>query len=1141
MAQCLLGISVWLCLLNVSAQDTSAPSVEKRSEPVIRQTLDAIYFVTPDDKSIFLPGNWSLTLMDDFHRFLQKDRQTPVPPFILRSVSAVGTIVSNRVEVDVQIEIGTSTDRPVRIPLGFQEGILPSEDQTNKPPFRYTGPGSADITVEGGQYVAIVVPQMQQAAESKDSEKSAINQQHTLSLLLWFPLQNGGGESRLSLPFPQSNSSQFLLDVPMNNIEVSVTPGVLLEKQENAERQSTLLKIQGLHTDTKITWKKKKVEIVDDHPVLLVQGAAINVQLDAQTTVYEAVLPISSATGSFDQLQIRLPQGCALDREFTDKYASVDDYSVGDVNESSLVTIQLQQKTTGPVSLHLKGTQHFEGNSPDFNRELSGFEVLGAERQTGLLTVSVSPSEMKPHWESVRGIRRPDVGSSSATTPPVVPASTSSTRFEFISQPFRLNVQVIAPQARINVKPEYQFRISRGWVTMTAQLSYTVSGIKTEVVHILLSDSLWHCEFGTSSLVDTSGVELDSSGLLTIPLRSPTEGTFNIEFQARRSIASDEQIHPLVLPIPKQRVSWSEPALVAIVADKNVEVLPIDESSSIVSEQHIVGLTLQTRRTIPSHFRVDPTDLQQEPLYYRTAPVDATADPAVFVADLIYHQQKVSATMQTEVHLLEDRKQVMQTISYSAPYVPVDRLYFLLPRSLASSGDVQVSLENRSLELRDTISDARETVPDHWVRQVVQLPEPMFRFQLTFQYPPPPLNVAADGAAPFTLPFIYPAEIPIPNHRIQLFTPSGYRVELQNESKQLWESFSETRRPSSHATEMFRSAQSPMKIAMLIYAPEKSLSGTTIVERAWLQTWLTDTLRQDRAMYLLRSTDDSVTLQLPPNVVQEQRVIVRVNHQKVLLNLSPTGVLTIPILPEQYDHPIEISVDYRYPFDLSGIEVPIILPSFTKETSVQYQFWQVILSEYRHIIACPAGWTLEYDWAWNGLFWWRVPSIRESDIGFESDAAIPKPSSQYVFSHLQPPAYVTLYIVNRSWIVLCSSSIALLIGLVLIYVPQSRYGGSLFGLGIVFVAVWLYQPPLVLLMLQAAVFGVFLALGTGYVYRILHRQKPWVSSVFPLSKDFSKSYVTPLPSSPTVHEVLIDDTSTSKDIIEPSVVNNGQS
>jgi hypothetical protein len=253
------------------------------------------------------------------------------------------------------------------------------------------------------------------------------------------------------------------------------------------------------------------------------------------------------------------------------------------------------------------------------------------------------------------------------------------------------------------------------------------------------------------------------------------------------------------------------------------------------------------------------------------------------------------------------------------------------------------------------------------------------------------------------------------------------------------------------------------------------------------------------------------------------------------------GMLTIPILPEQHNRPIEISVEYRYSFGIYGIEVPITLPSFAKEAMVQYQFWQVILSQDRHIIGCPPGWTLEYDWTWNGLFWWRVPSIRKSDIGFESDPAVAEPeiseSSQYVFRHLQPPSRVTLYIVDRSRIVFGSSSLALLIGLILIYVPQARYAGSLFGLGVALIAVLFYQPSLVLLMLQAAVFGVFLALGAGYIYRIFHRQKHWIPTAFMMSEEMSQPYLTPVPLSQTVHEVVMDESGNKE---EPSVVNNGQ-
>jgi hypothetical protein len=473
-------------------------------------------------------------------------------------------------------------------------------------------------------------------------------------------------------------------------------------------------------------------------------------------------------------------------------------------------------------------------------------------------------------------------------------------------------------------------------------------------------------------------------------------------------------------------------------------------------------------------------------------------------------------------------------------YAPVDRLYFLIPESLIASGDIQIHLGNRALELRDIFSAPQGNVPENWRRKIIQLPEPRFQLQLRFQYSLPPLTVPADVTALHTLSFICPADVPVSNHSIHLFASSDYRVELQDESRQVWESFRDPRRPTVGTVGTFRSAQSPTNIALSISVSERSGLGATIVERAWLQTWLVGTIRHDRATYRLKSANDSVAIQLPPDSTQEHRVVVRVNRQEIQANISPTGILTIPILPEQHNRPIEVSVEYRYSFRMSGMEVPIILPAFMEGTLIQYEFWQVILHQNTHIIAASGGWTLEYDWNWNGLFLGRVPSIRKSDIGFtpnspEEEAIIAR-SSQYLFSQLHPSRHVTLYVVDRSHIILFSSGIALAIGLILIYVRQSRYVGSLFGLGMALFAALLYQPPLVLLMLQASVFGVFLALGTGYVYRIFHRQKSWVSPAFPAYDDMSQPYITTIPQ--TVHEVIIDESASKDNDIAPSVINN---
>ena len=1141
---CLLGISVWHCLLNVSAQDAPAPIIR-------RAPLDVVYISDVEGNKIEMPG-WSPTMIDDLYKSLFKDQQDPVPAFILRKVSATGKVVGNYVEIDTQIELVTSTYLPVQVPLGFREGILPNEEQAGQPTFRYAGTGSASLTIntEERQYVAVVIPQTQPAVTESELDKLKkpdINQQHALSLLLWFPLvQNNGEDNYLAVSFPQSNSSQLLLEVPMSNITASVTQGWLFEKQDNVERQSTLIKIQGLRTDTEIVWGKKKTEIADDRPVLLVEGASIDVRLDASTAiaVYDAVLPVSSATGSFGQLQIRLPQGSTLDRETTDRYAVAGDYSVGDVDEESIATILLHQKTSGPVPLRLRVFQQFEGVKSDLKREIAGFEILGAERQTGFLAVSVFPLEMKPHWDLVQGVRRLEEANQNTVTPvtSAVPAA-GVARFEFISQPFLLRVRAATQPTRINVKPDYLFRIRKGSITMTARFTYTVSGTRPEALYLRLSDSQWwDYDVGMSSIVDTAFVDWEDEGLLKIPLLNSRDGTFDIELRAYRSIpVAGGQVHRIILPMPEPQADWSDPAWVIIASENDVEVVPINESSSAVSEQHTSGLIPQSRRAVPAVLTTDLTNLRQEPHFYRMEP-----SGAVFVADLISHQPKVNVAMRTDVRLFEDDYRVTQTISYDTAYAPINRLYFLLPKSLASSGDVQVTWDNNILEFRDTISDIQENVPDNFVRKLVQLPDSVYQFQLTFQYSPPPLAIAAEGTTSFPLSFISPSGVSVSDHRVHFFAPSGYKVELQNESKLSWETFRESRRPATGAAETFRSvtSQSPTRIALFVSDADQSISRTTLVERAWLQTRLTGALRADRATYLLKSTSDSVTLQLPPDAVRENPVIVRIDHRQILPNISPTGMLTIPILPEQQNLPVEVTVDYRYPFEISGFEVPLVLPVFAKEISMRCQIWEVILHQDKHIIGSPAGWTQEYNWAWNGLFWWRVPSIRQSDIGFDIDSTATEPAisevSQYVFSHLQPPENVKLYIVNRSLIVFCSSGIALFVGLMLIYVPQSRYAGSLFGLGIVLLAVLFYQPPLALLMLQAAVFGVFLALGTGYVYRVFHRQRQWIPPAFQSFDEIPQPYVTPIPVSQTVHEVVMDE-STNKETAEPPADNNGQS
>ncbi|MDR0705278.1 MAG: hypothetical protein LBF88_09855 [Planctomycetaceae bacterium] len=1157
---------------------TAEPIKISSSSTVEQAPLDAVVIFNNEGKRLLhLPKGWSLEDLDDFWNFLLRDRKNPLPPFALQEINVIGRVAGLHVEAEIRILLTTFNNRPLLIPIGMKEGILPVAGKS-KP--IYHGPSSFDLTVDpqSGQYLVLIRPQVREpvnrqpeipATESlttsttsttepaaepiteseihvpltekltaklpektknntfdnkfdtkeKKEEKTLSEQHHELILPFWFPLNRiGNEENRLVISFPQAVSSQLVLTVPEKEIAATVSQGSLLHSSETPDKHATQFKILGLSPDFELSWRQKKAEPINDRPVLYVEDASIKVQLEEKSTVYDAIIPVRCPPSAvFDRLRIRLPQGTVLDRETTEKYAA-GGYSFDLVNEetaaSPILEIRLPRKTSGAVNIRLKAIQQLDTEKQDVWRDLGGFEVVGAERQFGYLT-AVVPADMRSNWKPIRGIRRTEMTDS-------VTYEEADARFEFFAQPFLLQGRIVTPQPRTNVKPEYQIGINKGSLSLTARLAYEVLGSKTEHIAIRLAGWKWNGEIKPSNIIDTVGAEQDENGLLTIPFRTPTDGSFEIELKAYRPLATEEGEgkQRLVVPLPQPLVTWSEPAPVVIVPADNVEVIPIDEDSDSglfspeyesasgsgadnAAPKRTVGLTRRSRRS--QTIRIDIPDRQQEPLFYRTEPVEA-----IFVADIRYHRQKITTTMRTEIRLRDQNDQVNQIISYDVSYVPVEKLYFLVPKSLEENGHLQVKIGNRSLELRDVTLAGTETEPEHWSRKLVMLPEALFKFQLVFRYSIPPVPIEYDMTTPFSLSFIRPMETLVSDHRVNLVVPPGYLIELHDDVNRFW---NVTTPDSATLGTSFQSLQTPDKISLLISLSNHAALGTTVIERAWIQTWLTGSLRQDRGIYQITSDRESVTINLP-QAAAKGKVFVSIDRTPVLADISSKGELILPLTPEQRQRSVLAEIVYRFPFEAVRNWVELDLPHFDSESLIRCEYWQVILPTDWHILGIPDNWTPEYHWAWNNLFWGRVPSLQKKDIGLPDDTpespAISIRSNQYLFSSLHPASQASFYIAGRSMIVLFSSGLSLLIGLTLIYFPRTRYAGSLFGLGVALLAVFFYRPAPVLLILQASSFGIFLALGAAYVYRIVyHDEKKWivpVSRTWDVSSQPSKVY-----------------------------------
>lgn len=1204
---------------------TSPASIElselaKEQDPFLleRTPLDAIILYDQAGKqSVVLPGGWPLEVFDEFSKFLLKDRQEPIPPYIIQGIAAKGRVVSGhstdqrttgaRVEVEIRFQLTTTGSRAVRIPLGMKEGILLYPDDSLKEtekeatdtkrslPYHYSGPGSFELTVdrETGEYIALIRPVSAQAASgeksspeasastdnknSSESEKerptlteaieinaipinsatasaadsgdSASNElRHELTLSLRFPLVRlGDEEQRLRISFPPSVSSQFVLTVPLEEAVATVTQGALLDSFQPPDGGSTRFSILGLKSDFDISWRKKRVEPIEDRPILYVEKASIIVRMESKSTLFDATLPIHSPTGSFDKVRIRLPQGSVFDQEGTETFTSGGNYSLRLLpeeergiwgppsnNESEpppVVEVQFPRKTSGPVEVRIKAVQQFGTEKPGSWRNLTGFEVIGAERQHGFLSIGI-PTDMKPKWNPIRGIRRIDL-------PHGIAPEGIDARFEFFSQPFSLRGQIVSPQTRINVKPEYQIVLNKGNATMTANFSFVVHGSKAEKLAVRLFDWQWTGDIKPTNLVDLESVDQDPSGLLTIPLRAPTDGAFEIELKAHRVLPAedDPSRRHLTVRLPQPVADWIDPATFVVVPADNIEVLPVmSESKTVASDvdseksedvpekiepaskeetPRTVGLTRRGRRSLP--LRIELPIRQQDPLIYVTESNDA-----IFVADILSHEQEIKAEIQTNVRLFDSKEQITQIISYDVAYEPVHRLFLNVPGSLDEGERLRVMLDGKQLELRDVASLSETGLSDTGTRKRITLPEAMIgKFQLIVYYSVPPIHVEAGMTTPTTFSFVRPVDIPEVPHQVDMIVPQGFHVELYRETNRAWKASDPNARGVTGRTVSetgFTTTQPTDRLSLLVSVADRDALGTTVVERAWLQTWLNDSIRWDHGVYRISSERDAVSLWLPSTVGKDRKIVVHRDRVPVPVKLSPKGELTVPLTDDQKRRPFFLEVWYQIPADASG---RMELPHFSDETLVRCKYWQIILPQNRHIIDVPSGWAPEYQWSRIGLFWGRVPSVRMEEIGLypetTEEVPISSEANQYLFSSLNPPDQSSLMIVDRSVIVLFASSISLLIGLILIYFPQTRYAGALLGLGIALIAMVSYQPTPVLLMLQASSLGVLIALGAGYVYRIVYRDEQWI---VPASPDWSED-TTPSE----VYSVIMDEES----------------
>ncbi|HWB00510.1 MAG TPA: hypothetical protein VG713_18585, partial [Pirellulales bacterium] len=825
-----LHFCVWWLACGVAVGQPIAPSPNggpTTTESVQEAKPDLFYLKDKDGK---LEPVLGFTL-DDFERLLTQGNRrdlTPIrPSYRIDKLVVRGDATSDRASLTSEFSITVDDDHWVRVPLRLTEAVV-----QGKPTYRGPGKFFLEYDAARSEYVAWL--------NGKSDEP------HQLSVPILVPLTSATTETRLKLSLPRALSSELALFVPTKHALAQIPPGSILESAK-PESKGTRLRVLGLTAEFSMSWRQAEVRAVEA-PTVLESSGALLVRIDGRSVHTQAHLTVRSFGGAFDSFQVRLPPGAVLltseQPEYSVKLAA-NERSKQAGNSMPLVDVRLRSSTVGPVSIRFATTQPFELSENTNSRqppddgaaaaqgdrvELGGFEVVGAVRQWGHVAVQVV-GDWQVTWGQRKQVRQVE------DVPAELWRDDMLAAFEYFAQPFSLEARVLPRETRIALDAQYVAAVGDRDVALDARLKYRISGAKAFELKIACND--WQVdEVGPAAVVDIDDLSPTDNGMLTIPLSKPTTGNLEISLRAHRKLA--EQASTIDFSLPMPMASSLGPATLIVLPDDNVELTPSTDSITGLAVQHsLPSIALPVR--------------QQTPLVYQSEQPDAR-----FAAQLRVFQRSVTTGVRSLAIVSDRRVQVEQQLDYTIKHEAAPMLSLQIPSAILDQGNLLLRAGARPLEwsvVADDIPNASGLLLVH-----VELPEPTIgAFGLTAKFDMAIEPLTPRSTVPLTIPLILPTDV-VTASELSVTAPQEMRVQLADSSWQASESAKD--RHSLDAT----SSSARDQISLTIKVRPVHAIEQTVVDRAWIQSWLGERSRQDRAAYQLVTADRNVTIKLPAGV-----------------------------------------------------------------------------------------------------------------------------------------------------------------------------------------------------------------------------------------------------------------------------------
>jgi hypothetical protein len=784
-------------------------------------------------------------------------------------------------------------------------------------------------------------------------------------------------DHHLELELPAAAASKLTLLVPETDIEISQREGSTLGEVVRKPERGSEIDLLGLGGKLNLAWRAKSSAPT---PAILESSSQIFVQIDSRSVQFDAVLSVRSFSDAIDVFHVALPRGTQLLASAPGDAAYVLTAS-GDM-EHPQVEVRLPQKTVGPIEVHIQAERAFDPTKPGAGQELGGFEIAEAipHRQSGQIAVAIA-GDLQPAWGQQTNVRQ------IAELPENLRRKNVVAGFEFSAQPASLMVRLAPRKTRVTVEPEYLYFVEGRQIRMEAHLKYAIRGAKTNALEIAMPG--WEIDdVGPSDLVDAETVGRNSGPVFSIPLLQFSSGEFEIKLAAHRELPSGTGRIEIALPV--LAAETVAPAIVAVVPADNIHLQPREDEF-----QGLVRPTLVPRIKLPLR--------EQAPLIYRSE-----QNQALFVADTKRLPQVVHTSLDANLEVRRDEIRVEQIFKYNVEHEPISSITLDFPAGLSADARIEFLLDGQPLSAT-TLVDAESAASGK--RLELPLPAPRLgELELTARFGVPVAVPSLVNGSEIGVPLLTPEDQSVEVNRLTIGGEFAARVQPLDDN---WSMSSDAIEPTNGGSVRplvrLTAVQATPAINLVARAQSAGALGSSIVSRAWVQTWLSDTVRQDRAVYQFSTSADELHLGLPADV-HPGNIEVRVDQQLQRPTIQANKLaVRLPAGNGNRVHVLEL----RYQIDeqrRSGGEVEAQLPKFLDNTWVERMYWQLVLPPNDYLISSPAELSPEFTWNWSGWGWSRRSPWEQVDLerwsGAAADAPLPEATNRYLFSITGNPAMV---------------------------------------------------------------------------------------------------------------------------------------